>query len=127
MGRRKDDAKRGDPAESRHSSDKESSDDKRHRRHRRRGEERERSRSRDRESDGHHDRRRDGRDESDDVEVLPDRFDENGNKKPEDPLAAQINSLLAGQGGLGGLFKAITGSNDDRDDDSRTRRRRDRR
>ena len=134
LGRRKDDAKRGDPAESsRHSSDKDSSEDKRHRRHKRRGKERERSSSRDRERDSGlmHDkyerRHDDGDNYSDDTEVLPDRFDENGNKKAEDPLAQQINSLLQGQGGLGGLFKAITGSNDERDDDSRTNRRRHRR
>lgn len=38
---------------------------------------------------------------------LPDRFDEQGNRKPEDPLAEKINDLLSGKGGAGNIFKSL--------------------
>lgn len=121
--RRKDDAKRGDPSEQRH-SDTETSDDRKHRRrHRRKGKERERDDDRDRhrrhdEDDDRGGRKRDStglmhdkydRDptDSDSVIELPERFDKHGNPKPEDPLAAKINDLLSGRGGGGDLFKTL--------------------
>lgn len=121
--RRKDDAKRGDPSEQR-ASDTEQSDDRKHRRRSKR------SKGKERERDGHHSHREEGEDrerrghdrdrnrerdrgdkddDSDGTVDLPDRFDENGNRKPEDPLAQKINELLAGQGGAGGLFKGLMG------------------
>lgn len=125
--RRKDDAKRGDPSELRE-IDIEQSDERKHRRrskrskgkererdghysHRdegedreRRGHDRDRNRDRERERD-----RGDNDDDSDGTVDLPDRFDENGNRKPEDPLAQKINELLGGQGGAGNLFKGLMG------------------
>lgn len=137
--RRKDDAKRRDPSEKQHSDAESDGSDRKRRRRKRKGKERdrdghsERHRERDsrRDSSGlMHDKydRRPNDGDSDDTEELPERFDENGNKKPEDPLASKINELLSGQGGLGGLFKAIAGgSSDERDDDSRSGRRKHRR
>lgn len=128
--RRKDDAKRGDPDTDRH-SDSETSDDRKHRRRKRKGKERVR--------DTHHYRndQRAPRDhspseDSDGTIELPDRFDEQGNRKHEDPLAQKINELINGQGGAGGLFKALLGGGNDAgggggDDDERPSRRRSRR
>ncbi|KAF2174156.1 hypothetical protein M409DRAFT_49023 [Zasmidium cellare ATCC 36951] len=149
--RRKDDAKRGDPSEPRQ-SDTETSDDRKHRRRsKRKGKERERDshhshrdegddherRSHDRERNRERDRG-DKDDDSDDTVDLPDRFDENGNRKAEDPLAQKINELLGGQGGAGNLFKGLVGGllggqggggggEDDDEGRSSRRRHRDRR
>lgn len=35
---------------------------------------------------------------------LPERFDENGRKKPEDPMADKLDEILAGKGAAGRLF-----------------------
>lgn len=146
--RRKDDAKRGDPSEQR-DSDTEQSDERKHRRRsKRKGKERERDghdshrdegkkherRGHDRGHDRDRNRDRDRGDngnDSDDTVDLPDRFDENGNRKPEDPLAQKINELLAGQGGAGNLFKGLVGGllggqggGGDDDDEGRSSRRR---
>jgi len=124
--RRKDDAKRDDPSEQRH-SDTETSDDRKHRRrHRKKGKERahddddgDRPRDRDRHRSDADDRKRGstglmhdkydrGRAEDEDSVIdLPDRFDKHGNPKPEDPLAAKINDLLSGRGGGGDLIKTL--------------------
>ena len=60
------------------------------------------------------------------VEELPARFDEHGNRKGEsgDPLADQINALLEGGGGLGGIFRSLSGRGSQADDDGGRRRRR---
>jgi len=108
--RRKDDAKRDDPGNDRH-SDTETSDDRKHRRKKRKGKDQERERD-----DPHQqrDRQQASRDrspseESDGTIDLPARFDEQGNRKHEDPLAQKINELINGQGGAGGIFKALLG------------------
>lgn len=123
--RRKDDAKRG-PDYDRH-SDTETSDDRKHRRRKRKGKERDRDR------DGRHQttsaRDRSPSEDSDGTIELPDRFDEQGNRKHEDPLAQKINELINGQGGAGGLFKALLGGGNDggSGDEGRSSRRRSRR
>lgn len=122
--RRKDDAKRGDSETDRH-SDTETSDDRKHRRRKRKGKERERGgqqASRDRSPSQ----------DSDGTIELPARFDEQGNRRHEDPLAQKINDLINGQGGAGGLFKALLGGNDASgggggDDEGKSSRRRSRR
>lgn len=125
--RRKDDAKRGDPAERERHSDTETSDDRKHRRrHRNKGKERARGEDdADRDRDRRHrsdreDRKRDSTglmhdkydrepnvDDTGSVIELPDRFDKHGNPKPEDPLTAKINDLLSGRGGGGDIFKTL--------------------
>lgn len=135
--RRKDDAKRSDPTERRH-SDTETSDDRKHRRRKRRGKERESDRGdQDLTHDPHERRAGNDRDEDSDTTVdLPPRFDERGNPKPgKEDLAAQINDLLSGKGGAGGLFKTIAGEFlggqgggvDESDGESKSNRRRHRR
>ncbi|KAK4613283.1 Pyruvate carboxylase [Fulvia fulva] len=97
--RRKEDAKRGDPSEKRH-SDTETSDDRKHRRRKHKGKERGEATREDPDMTRipHEQRRaRDDRDNDSDTTVdLPPRFDERGNRKPgEDDLAAKINDLLS--------------------------------
>lgn len=137
--RRKDDAKRSDPASERH-SDTETEGDRKHRsrRHRRKGKERERDRDDDhrkRDSMGLMHDKYDRDSDSEGTIDLPERFDKNGNPKPEDPLAAKINDLLSGHGGGGGnIFKTLAegflggqaggGSTNDGDDDEESSRRR---
>ena len=100
--------------------DSESSvDDRRH--HRSRG-------SRDR----HEESRSPSPAHSDETIDLPERFDENGRRKPErseDPIADKIEEFLSGKGSAGKLFKNLTdgllgGGNADADKGSRRRRRR---
>lgn len=47
--------------------------------------------------------------DSDATVDLPPRFDEQGNRRREDPLADKINDILAGRGTAGGLFRRLTG------------------
>ncbi|KXT04074.1 hypothetical protein AC578_4954 [Pseudocercospora eumusae] len=116
--RRKDDAKRDDPRDERRSSDNEDGK-RRHRgrRHRDKGKEREGDSRGDREdrrggkrdSTGlMHDKYDREPDEDSEATIdLPDRFDEQGNRKAEDPLAEKINDLLSGKGGAGNIFKSL--------------------
>lgn len=118
--RRKDDAKRGDPDNDRH-SEPETSDNRKHRRRKRKGKDREREHQTSRD--------RSPSENSDGTIELPARFDEQGNRKHEDPLAQKINELINGQGGAGGLFKTLLGGGKDAggDDEGRSSRRRSRR
>jgi len=46
---------------------------------------------------------------------LPDRFDEQGRRKPgrdNDPIADRIEEFLSGKGSVGGLFSRLTGGGD---------------
>lgn len=130
--RRKDDAKRDDPGADRH-SDTETSDDRKHRRRKRKGKERNRDDPQQKRDRQQASRDRSPSEDSDGTIDLPARFDDQGNRKHEDPLAQKINDLINGQGGAGGIFKALLGGGSDTggggggEDEGRSSRRRSRR
>jgi len=44
---------------------------------------------------------------SDDTVELPSRFDKDGNRKPDNPLAQQLSDVLSEKGGVGSLLKSL--------------------
>ncbi|TKA78877.1 hypothetical protein B0A55_03806 [Friedmanniomyces simplex] len=109
----------------RHTDSESKNDDRKHHRRRRRGED-----ERGRGGDGHRDSPGSTRDkyeresESDGTVELPERFDEQGNKKPDgDPLADGITKLLGGAG-FADLLGRLGGGGGQDEDSGRSGRRR---
>ncbi len=113
----------------RHTDSESKGDDRHHRRRRRGGDERGRG------GDGHRDPPGSTRDpryerenDSDNTVELPERFDEQGNRKPDgDPLADGITKFLGGTGFADLLGRLGGGGGGDEEDNGRSGRRRHRR
>ncbi|KAK1025399.1 hypothetical protein LTR33_017749 [Friedmanniomyces endolithicus] len=105
------------------------SDDRHHRRRRRGGDERGRGGDGHRDSPGStRDTRYDRETDSDNTVELPERFDEQGNRKPDgDPLADGITKFLGGAGFADLLGRLGGGGGGDEEDTGRSGRRRHRR
>ncbi|KAK1810077.1 hypothetical protein LTR12_015556 [Friedmanniomyces endolithicus] len=113
----------------RHTDSESNGDDRHHRRRRRGGDERGRGGDGHRDSPGStRDPRYERENDSDNTVELPERFDEQGNRKPDgDPLADGITKFLGGTGFADLLGRLGGGGGGDEEDTGRSGRRRHRR
>ncbi|KAK1050734.1 hypothetical protein LTR74_016958 [Friedmanniomyces endolithicus] len=113
----------------RHTDSESKGDDRHHRRRRRGGDERGRGGDGHRDSPGStRDPRYERENDSDNTVELPERFDEQGNRKPDgDPLADGITRFLGGTGFADLLGRLGGGGGGDEEDTGRSGRRRHRR